>query len=56
MAQNYRNGLCFYHKQNSKPSITKGLEKLTIKFVNIQTPKLSKFIITIVTKQNCIEL
>ena len=30
-------------KQNSKPSITKGLEKLTIKFVlNIQTPKLSK--------------
>ena len=30
-------------KQSSKPSITKGLEKLTIKFVlNIQTPKLSK--------------
>ena len=30
-------------KQNSKPSITKGLEKLTIKFVlNIQTPRLSK--------------
>ena len=30
-------------KQNSKPSITEGLEKLTIKFVlNIQTPKLSK--------------
>ncbi len=30
-------------KQNSKTSITKGLEKLTIKFVlNIQTPRLSK--------------
>ena len=30
-------------KQNSKPSITKGLERLIIKFVlNIQTPKLSK--------------
>ena len=30
-------------KQKSKPSITKGLEKLTIKFVlNIQTPRLSK--------------
>ena len=30
-------------ESKSKPSITKGLEKLTIKFVlNIQTPKLSK--------------
>ena len=30
-------------ESKSKPSITKGLEKLTIKFVlNIQTPRLSK--------------
>ena len=45
MAQNYSTVTDFVPtiKQNSKPSITKGLEKLTIKFVlNIQTPKLSK--------------
>ena len=45
MAQNYSTVTDFVSttKQNSKPSITKGLEKLTIKFVlNIQTPKLSK--------------
>ena len=45
MAENYSTVTDFVSttKQNSKPSITKGLEKLTIKFVlNIQTPKLSK--------------
>ena len=45
MVENYSTVTDFVStiKQNSKPSITKGLEKLTIKFVlNIQTPKLSK--------------
>ena len=45
MAPNYSTVTGFVPtiKQNSKPSITKGLEKLTIKFVlNIQTPRLSK--------------
>ena len=45
MAQNYSTLTDFVHTTDSKskPSITKGLEKLTIKFVlNIQIPRLSK--------------
>ena len=45
MVQNYSTVTDLFGttKQNSKPSITKGLEQLTIKFVlNIQTPRLSK--------------